>query len=40
KKMDEFLNLLNKGITFEDLSNKFNEVYTIESQKSRWILEL
>ena len=39
KKMDEFLNLLNKGITFEDLSNKFNEVYTMESQKSRWILE-
>ena len=39
KKMEEFLNLLNKGITFEDLSKKFNEVYTMESQNSRWILE-
>ncbi len=39
RKMEEFLKLLNKGITFEDLSRKFNEVYTMESQKSRWILE-
>ena len=39
KKMEEFLKLLNKGITFEDLSKKFNEVYTMESQNSKWILE-
>ncbi len=39
KKMEEFLKLLNKGITFEDLSRKFNEIYTMESQNSRWILE-
>ena len=39
KKMEEFLKLLDKGITFENLSKKFNEVYTMESQNSRWILE-
>ena len=39
KKMEEFLKLLNKGITFEDLSKKFNEVYTMESHNSKWILE-
>ena len=39
KKMEEFLNLLDKGITFENLSKKFNEVYTMESQSSRWVLE-
>ena len=39
KKMDEFLKLLNKGITFENLSRKFNDVYTMESQNSKWILE-
>ncbi len=39
KKMNEFLKLLDKGITFEDLSTKFKEVYTMESQNSRWILE-
>ena len=39
KKMEEFFKLLNKGITFEDLSKKFNEIYTMESQNSRWILE-
>ena len=39
KKMMEFLKLLDKGITFENLSKKFTEVYTMESQNSRWILE-
>ncbi len=39
KKMEEFLKLLDKGITFENLSKKFNEVYTMESQSSRWVLE-
>ena len=39
KKMEEFLKLLDKGITFENLSKKFNEVYTMESQNSRWVLE-
>ena len=37
--MKEFLKLLDKGITFESLSKKFNELYTMESQNSRWILE-
>jgi hypothetical protein len=37
--MEEFLKLLDKGITFENLSKKFNEVYTMESQSSRWVLE-
>ena len=37
--MMEFLKLLDKGITFENLSKKFTEVYTMESQNSRWILE-
>ena len=39
KKMEEFLKLLDKGITFENLSKKFNEVYSMENQNSRWILE-
>ena len=39
KKMMEFLKLLDKGITFENLSKKFTEVYTMESQNSRWVLE-
>ena len=39
KKMMEFLKLLDKGITFENLSKKFTEVYTMESQNNRWILE-
>ena len=39
KKMEEFLKLLDKGITFENLSKKFNEVYTMESQSNRWVLE-
>ena len=39
KKMEEFLKLLDKGITFENLSKKFNEVYYMENQNSRWILE-
>jgi len=39
KKVEEFLKLLDKGITFEKLSKKFNEVYSMESQNSRWILE-
>ncbi len=39
KKLEEFLKLLDKGITFENLSKKFNEVYTMESQNSKWILE-
>jgi hypothetical protein len=39
KKMEEFLKLLDKGITFENLSKKFNEVYSMDSQNSRWILE-
>ena len=39
KKMVEFLKLLDKGITFENLSEKFTEVYTMQSQNSRWILE-
>ena len=37
--MEEFLKLLDKGITFENLSKKFNEVYSMDSQNSRWILE-
>ena len=37
--MEEFLKLLDKGITFENLSKKFNEVYTMESQSNRWVLE-
>ena len=37
--MEEFLKLLDKGITFENLSKKFNEVYTMESQNNRWVLE-
>ena len=39
KRMEEFLKLLDKGITFENLSKKFNEVYTMESQSNRWVLE-
>ena len=39
KKVEEFLKLLDKGITFENLSKKFNEVYSMESQNSKWILE-
>ena len=39
KKMEEFFKLLDKGITFENLSKKFNEVYTMESQNNRWVLE-
>ncbi len=39
KKMKEFLKLLDKGITFENLSKKFNEIYTMESQNSRWVIE-
>ncbi len=39
KKLEEFLKLLDKGITFENLSKKFNDVYTMESQSSRWVLE-
>ena len=39
KKVEEFLKLLDKGITFENLSKKFNEVYSMDSQNSRWILE-
>ena len=39
KKVEEFLKLIDKGITFENLSKKFNEVYSMESQNSRWILE-
>ena len=39
KKMKEFLELLDKGISFEKLSQKFTELYTMESQKSRWTLE-
>ena len=37
--MEEFFKLLNKGISFENLSKKFNEVYTMESQTNRWVLE-
>ena len=39
KKMEEFFKLLDKGISFENLSKKFNEVYTMESQTNRWVLE-
>ncbi len=39
KKMEEFFKLLDKGISFESLSKKFNEVYTMESQTNRWVLE-
>ena len=39
KKLEEFLRLLDKGITFENLAKKFNEVYTMESQSNRWVLE-
>jgi peptidyl-prolyl cis-trans isomerase SurA len=39
KRMEEFLKLLDKGITFENLSKKFNEVYTMESQINRWVIE-
>ena len=39
KRMEEFLKLLDKGISFENLSKKFNEVYTMESQINRWVIE-
>ena len=39
KKMEEFFKLLDKGISFENLSKKFNEEYTMESQTNRWVLE-
>ena len=39
KKMKEFLELLDKGISFEKLSQKFTELYTMESQNSRWTIE-
>ena len=39
KKMTEFLELLDKGISFEKLSQKFTELYTMEGQNSRWTLE-
>ena len=39
KKMTEFLELLDKGISFEKLSQKFTELYTMESQNSRWTIE-
>ena len=39
KIMKEFLELLDKGISFEKLSQKFTELYTMESQNSRWTIE-
>ena len=39
KKVTEFLELLDKGISFEKLSQKFTELYTMEGQNSRWTLE-
>ena len=39
KKNGGIFELLDKGITFENLSKKFNEVYTMESQNNRWVLE-
>ena len=39
KRMKEFLALLDKGISFGSLSNKFSEIYKMENNQDEWILE-
>tara|TARA_B100000287_G_scaffold434370_1_gene498621 strand:+ start:4254 stop:5462 length:1209 start_codon:yes stop_codon:yes gene_type:complete len=39
KRLKEFLVLLDKGISFKNLSNKFSEAYKMENLDSQWVLE-
>ena len=39
KRLNNFLTLLEKGISFENLSNKFTENYRMENLNNKWILE-
>ncbi len=39
KRMKEFLALLDKGISFQSLSNKFSEIYKMDNNQDEWILE-
>ena len=39
KRLNNFLTLLEKGISFENLSNKFTENYRMENLSNKWILE-
>ena len=39
KRLNNFLALLEKGISFENLSNKFTENYRMENLDNKWILE-
>ena len=39
KKMSEFLSLLEQGIPFNDLSEKFSDNYKVSSEDSLWVFE-
>ena len=39
KRLNNFLTLLEKGISFENLSNKFTENYRMENLNNKWVLE-